>query len=359
MRDRTPGDNRRTTGIRWPRIALVLILLVTAWIAGWTWWAEGHPSEERELRVFVHRQLTQLFPEAMSIESDAWYGLVERHPAAPDAKIRVLLVHGLDEPGSIWDDLLPALAETGLGVWELRYPNDQGIDRSSDYLAGLWPELPPDLPIALVGHSMGGLVIRDWLTNRYSRMPGSDGQQEAAILGAILVGTPNHGSEWARLRIWLELRDHVVGSPERRFSLLSALRDGVGEAKVDLRPDSDFLASLNARPWPAAVPIQLIGGRLIRPTAEMTRNLAGIGEDLGSEELTRRLTRWWTGLGSDLGDGVVTLESLRIPGVAEPILVEGSHRGMLLRYHRADPAPAAIAPILETLKRWTDDRGAR
>jgi hypothetical protein len=78
-----------------------LILVVTAL---WTGWAERHPGEERALRTLVHDQLDDWFPELMSPAEDD-HGLFLRVPAAQTRRPRVLLIHGLDEPGIIWDDL--------------------------------------------------------------------------------------------------------------------------------------------------------------------------------------------------------------------------------------------------------------
>jgi hypothetical protein len=47
----------------------------------------------------------------------------------------VLLVHGLDEPGDIWDDAAVALADAGHTVVRFDYPNDQRIAHSADLLA--------------------------------------------------------------------------------------------------------------------------------------------------------------------------------------------------------------------------------
>jgi hypothetical protein len=172
------------------------------------------------------------------------------------------------------------------------------------------------------------------------------------VAGVILVGTPNGGSEWARLRVWLELRDHFPNSAGRRFSLFAALRDGAGEAKIDLRPDSDFLRALNARPWPEGVPIVAIAGRLVAPPAHLAAGLATAAAETGSAALGRELAAWWSTVGQDLGDGVVSLASAGIPGGPPPLVVEASHRGMLARLLPGDTEPPAIAPILALLRDW-------
>ena len=178
------------------------------------------------------------------------------------------------------------------------------------------------------------------------------------VAGVILAGTPNQGSEWARLRVWLELRDQFPTVPGRRYSLFAALRDGTGEAKVDLRPGSDFLRELNARPWPESVPIRLIGGRLVAPPAGLMAGLDAAFAETGSQELKQRLLAWWSGIGDGLGDGAVALESLRIPGGPEPLVVDASHRGIVARLLAGDPEPPGIPLILATLEEW-DRAGSR
>lgn len=345
----TAGRNGRNWS--WRRVLFYGLLLSVTATALWTWWAEDHPREERRLRTLVHDHLEEWFPDQMDPD-DGWYGI---HPRASPADARcppVLLVHGLDEPGNIWDDLAPALDEAGFPVWELRYPNDQGIDRSADFLARHWSELPTGQPVVLIGHSMGGLVIRDFVS-RLKYPVGADAQVNGTDIAAvILVGTPSQGSEWARLRVWLELRDQFQTISERRFSLFAALRDGTGEAKIDLRPGSDFLRALNARPWPPGVPVLDIAGRLLDAPEDIEKGLDEIASETGSTDLDHRLSAWWSGLGEELGDGVVSLESARIPGGAERVVLNASHRGMISRLLPGDPRPPAIPVILTALEGW-------
>ncbi|NEV62672.1 esterase/lipase family protein [Thiorhodococcus minor] len=352
----TAPDHGKKKRRRWLRPAALLLILVVGSVSGWTWWAEDHPREERALRTLVQDQLETWLPDAMSPTSDGWYGL--KHPSSgqPPTQWRILLIHGLDEPGTIWDALIPALGAKHADVWELRYPNDQGIDRSTAYLAELWGQLPDDSPIILIGHSMGGLVIRDFVTGWRHPVAAAPRVAGAKVGGVILVGTPNHGSEWARLRIWLELREHLARSEDRRFSLLAALRDGTGAAKIDLRPESDFLRRLNARAWPEDIPIRLIGGMLVEPTQDMTASLAAISQYTGSDALEETVSDWWGTLGDDLGDGVVRVASLELPDAPPPTLVRASHRGMLTRLLSSDPEPPAVPVILDILGDWQSNR---
>lgn len=326
------------------RILVLLAVLLTLSLSlgvGWQVWAERHRQEERDWRDQLQQRLQQWFPEEMSL-ADGVYGF-QREPG--ESSPALVLLHGLDEPGGIWDELQAALREQGLVVWPFRYPNDQAVELSADFLAQKWQTLPPDQAVVLIGHSMGGLVIRDFVTRHAPVSP--------AVRGVILVGTPNHGSEWVRLRVWLEVREQLGKLQRGEFSLFAALRDGTGAAKVDLRPESDFLQNLNARPWPDQVPLRIVGGVVTEPTVDMLEGINALERELGpdAQAIMAGLRAWWHGVGDTLGDGVVPVESLKLPGAPEPILLPASHRGLLVSRDPQTPAPA-IAPILDWLREW-------
>lgn len=312
----TEPEHRRRSRARSGTIAALGLVAVA--VALWIWWSERHPQQERYLRVQLQEHLEDRFPATLQLFEHR-YGVFPRIAGAgPQRRFRVLLVHGLDEPGSIWADLLPELGTAGFDTWEFRYPNDQGIDRSADLLASHWPDLPADLPVIMLGHSMGGLVIRDFVSRWRHPVAAPAGVGGASVQGIILAGTPNRGSEWARLRVWLELRDQWAAGQEFGFSLLSGTLDGTGAAKIDLQPGSSFLGALSARPWPEAVQVRIIGGILLQSIPA-------------------------------LGDGVVAIDSLDVSGGPPPILVAASHRGMLTRMMYADAEPPAIPLILSLL----------
>ena len=336
------------------RSLLILIALPLFALGVWALWGEFQPERERELRVQAHDRLEEWFPEAMELP-DELRGFVprsQRYPegAPPDA----ILLHGLDEPGNIWDELVVALDGAAFNPWEFRYPNDQAIDRSTDLLAEYWETLEFDRPVVLVGHSMGGLVIRDFVTRWRHPAEAEPRVEGPPVAGVILIATPNHGSEWARLRMWLELREWFADIREERFSVFAGLRDGTGAAKIDLRPDSRFLADLNERPWPDDLPVRLIGGVLAEPPPEMEEGLIELGRQVDAPEVPRRIARWLEETGEGLGDGVVPVESLRLEGQPDPLILEGSHRGLLVPTPVTDEPPA-IEPVLEILDDW---RGA-
>lgn len=314
------SDKRSDTRNRWLRRAVLPGLLLLA-VLLWSGWALHNPQQERDLRSQLQEQLENRFPEAMQVTADR-YGIFRRTTGARQWRpMRILLVHGLDEPGNIWEDLLPVLDAAGFDSWEFRYPNDQGIDRSADLLAASWPDLPADQPLVLVGHSMGGLVIRDFVSRWRHPVEALAGVEGAPVLGVILAGSPNQGSNWAQLRVLLELRDQWAAGRQAGFAPLGGLQDGTGAAKIDLQPGSRFLNELNARPWPQAVQLRIIGG-VLTPSAPA------------------------------LGDGVVATNSLAVSGALPPILVTASHRGMLARLFASDAEPPAIPVIMTLIEEW-------
>jgi hypothetical protein len=297
-------------------------------------------------------------PEPPPHETDlAWRPL---EPDRAPARI-VLLIHGLDEPGRVWDDLAPILHAHGHHIARFDYPNDQAIAASADLLATSLRELRAagTREVELVCHSMGGLVSRDVLTRPEHYRSQARGHDDLPdITRLILLGTPNHGSPWAHLQCLSDAAEQVDrwahGDQWDPRPLLGFLADGRGEAARDLLPGSDFLTDLNARPMPVGIAITAVVA-IIDPGAGETPIAADDAADVLSPGRIARLRR---SLGGRLGDGVVSAASAQLDG-AETVIVAASHRGMV-RASRLEGAirrvlgsrqdrPPAIGIILERL----------
>lgn len=279
----------------------------------------------------------------------------------------VLLVHGLDEPGDIWDDLAPALADAGHAVVRFEYPNDQRIAASADLLAAALHGLKNRgvERASIVAHSMGGLAARDVLTRDeyYNGDAAPADGSLPAVPALVLCGTPNDGSPVASLRLIAEVREHALrfartGDPA---DLAGFLADGAGQAARDLETGSAFLRDLNSRPRPRNVAITCV-------VAEMAPNERNNLDDLFESDFAQR---WLGGAGEDaagvvraltreIGDGVVPAASARLEGAAI-VRVHANHRSMLrllpgegvLAAITGEPLapPPAIRAVLDSLER--------
>lgn len=295
-----------------------------------------------------------------------WSRLAPSEPLPPSV---VILIHGLDEPGDVWNDLAPALDAAGHAVLRFDYPNDQAIADSTAALARELRALRADHAverIALVGHSMGGLIIRDVLTRPADYAGHASGNPELPTLEhAITIATPNDGSLFAPLRPVAEVRDQFMrylGSsaevcPLDPAILLGFLADGRGEAGRDLRPGSAFLDELNARPaWSADV-----AARVTSLTAEFRplpeRRLDAI---LGSAAARMILSSAGESnireaahaLSSALGDGVVSDGSGQFDCTIDTVRLSANHRSIIRRQPwegDSDPEPPAIGVIIHRL----------
>lgn len=131
----------------------------------------------------------------------------------------VVLVHGLYDSRSSWYLIKKELRINGYQVRAFGYNSFKGDTDSITEKFNLFMEAEgkkhPEQQFLLVGHSLGGLILRNWL---------KDKDNQKVTKGLIALGTPHKGTKL------------VVFLP--------------GKLAADLRPDSDFLAKLNAQEKP-------------------------------------------------------------------------------------------------------------
>ncbi len=292
---------------------------------------------------------------------DQWieFGAYSDQPIGPRV---VVLVHGLDEPGGIWDDLAPKLSEAGFVVVRFDYANDQAISMSAGQCVRSL-EMLRDAGVERVDfvcHSMGGLVVRDAIT----RQRFVDGDHVVGRL--ITIGTPHGGSPWARLRAVAEMREQVQRFVEADemdpMQLLGFARDGVGQAGRDLLPESEFFVGLNERGLDDSIKVTCIVGRVVSERGvEIGSVLAGgvMGELIGVRDV-EFIGGELEKINAGLGDGVVSMSSAVLDGVEDVVILEANHRGLVRRVEleeairkvggvRAADEPPAIEVVLDRL----------
>ena len=327
-------------------------------------------QNEKQLRTRFRGMVETLFPQAAAAVK-ARYGmriyLDEKPPAQQpdpaqfgDGRRVVVLVHGLDEPGRVWMVLRPALLRAGMIVADFEYPNDQPIDESSQLLAEELRRVKTmgvDR-VSLVGHSMGGLVSRHVLTDpRWYAGAGRGHDDLPGVDRLIMIGTPQHGSQMARLRIATEIRDHVMRSLSGDGMIFDGFFDGAGEAKIDLLPGSRFLTTLNNRPHPEGVTMTIIAGRASPVTPDrIVEALDGVKDHLDVEQDTiDGLRDGLHGLVAGVGDGAVSLRSSRLDGVEDYVLVDGTHLSIIRNVMESSTrVPPAVPLVLDRLAESND-----
>ena len=228
---------------------------------------------------------------------------------------------------------------TRLAIFD--YPNDDSISETGGVLRDLLRELQqesPDTKVSIVAHSMGGLVARWALESTVE-------PEKTLVAGVVdhltMICPPNYGSALARYADVLEISDALTKMRKGKDSfitiLTSLIHDGLGEACVELIPDSEFLRKLNAFERAKGVRYTILAGTRgpisplvglassmainetrartrVRDNAEVYKVLDRVKELMTSDELT---------LG--LGDGAVALESARLTGVSEFTTVPIQH----------------------------------
>lgn len=201
-------------------------------------------------------------------------------------KNRVILIHGLHQTPWIMRPLAKHLQEVGHDTHQYGYRSLRDcLGTHSDRLHH-WLERhhDPSQPIDLVGHSLGGLIIRDFVT-RYTKW---------SIGRCVTLGTPHRGSVCA---------DYI-------WRLAPVI---VGRAYVDALDGT-------VAPLPTRLTLGVIAGN--RPW--------GLGQLFLQYHNRQRQKSAQPPLSTQLAhDGTVYVEETKIEAAADHLVLPVSHTGML------------------------------
>ncbi|CAA9427168.1 MAG: hypothetical protein AVDCRST_MAG64-3240, partial [uncultured Phycisphaerae bacterium] len=262
------------------------------------------------------------------------YGLLVPEKYDP-ARPLVLLIHGLDSDSVMWGSMVNLLQADGHQVACFNYPDDGPIADAglllADGLADLRVKHPNAKPVMVIGHSMGGLVAR-----HYVEGPAFRGDVDRLLM----LGTPNSGSSWTGWRWATEWHSqYKTCQREGNWTWSRLTDDGNGEAARDLQPGSEFLKSLNARPRREGVRYTVVAG-----DRNAVREVAADWVACTANWFPERSTRWWGFRHAHGGlvhkanemrqtpaadDGPVTVESCKLPGVNDFVVVRADHTGLV------------------------------
>lgn len=241
----------------------------------------------------------------------------------------VVFVHGLNSTPESVAALLKPAKDAGLACVGFAYPNDQPLDKSASLLAGELRKLSVrdnSQRVALVTHSMGGLIARRVIEDRRLD-PGN-------VSALVMVSPPNHGSRLARFAAAGDLWEHGVartsGWPWARVA--DATQDGWGEALQDLSPGSPFLTQLNQQTRNPDVCYTILLGDAGSVSPQRVETIAkGVRrslETIGAKRTGSRFSRFVKSFPEVVrgqGDGAVALERGRLSGVADTVVLPFGH----------------------------------
>ncbi len=182
-------------------------------------------------------------PDCLSIRY--WHRADSAAADGPRGRGPVLLVHGYAGTEHMWHPLRAALAQAGFDhVIALRYNTFRAdIHRVADWLVDQAHRTMTACGangVHLIGHSMGGLVVRDAVQSR-----GLAGQ----TLTAVTLATPHRGCAYARFAAGPCARQMRPGSTFLRE--LAAHGHGGATRWVDIRGDADRVVPAGPCPGPA------------------------------------------------------------------------------------------------------------
>ena len=206
----------------------------------------------------------------------------------------VIVLHGLGEGRWSMRPLVGHLRrELDATILSFGYASTgAGLDAHGRALADVIRQLPDADHVSFVGHSMGNLVVRRWL----SLAPAED---VARMRRMVMLGPPNQGSELARM----------VG----RIGVLASLASGAGRELV--------------LEW------RTISAQLAVPPCPFGIVAGGMGDDQGFSSLLP---------GDD--DAVVRVAETHLPGASDFLLLPVRHAAMM----RHPEVQRATASFLET-----------
>ncbi|QDU87749.1 Alpha/beta hydrolase family protein [Pirellulimonas nuda] len=243
----------------------------------------------------------------------------------------VVLIHGFNSSAPRNAALLGDARCRGYPCGGFSYPNDQPLSPSAALLSAELKAFAAAFPqrrLALVTHSMGGLVARACLETP-ELDPGN-------VDRLIMVAPPTHGAQLARIAVATDVWEHWVSRNEGDCwtRMHDSFVDGLGEAGGDLCPESPFLKQLNARSRNTKVDYTLLLGNAASLRDDQMNWLIGtaraarlaVSDDQAAQiRAVESVLIDLDELVDGRGDGIVSVERGRLEGVPDTLVLPFGH----------------------------------
>ncbi len=252
--------------------------------------------------------------------------------AAPVTAPHVICVHGYAGSLGTFAHLSEHLRENNCTVAKFGYDFRQTILASAKQLREECLRIKqqqPQVKLVILGHSMGGLVGRAMIETP-ELDPGNVNQ-------LITIGTPQAGSMWTHCPPILNAKT------DDGFDFIALARLTVGvdhlAAFKDLRPDSDFLKQLNARPRNPKVRYTLIIGNSAPLKEAEAIELKSTWKTCCDTQrpfklVQPRLDPFLSDLAEvtdGTGDGAVAVTRAKLAGVQDVVILPFEHQSVLVK----------------------------
>ncbi|MGI9472271.1 MAG: lipase family alpha/beta hydrolase [Rubripirellula sp.] len=284
------------------------------------------PDQQLSLKVTCNRSLfaeakakADAKPAVIEIDDD-WLLRSENRPL-------VICIHGLQGDPEMFDPMRRMIRSHGYATATIDYDDQQSIATSaiqaSELMAKLFEREDCKVEVALVGHSMGGLVAREWTENPTL--------QSDPIVALITAGTPHQGSAWATLPPMMDLFTAQQFSVDDLMDVIFHTPSSRGLR--DLAPGSSFLRELSSRPHRRDVALTAVAGTGSPISAARMDEIQQLFRQLELRDGFVRLIRprieplieGFDELARGRGDGVVSVESATMDDCENVVTVDLSH----------------------------------
>ncbi|NOY41756.1 MAG: alpha/beta hydrolase [Planctomycetes bacterium] len=285
----------------------------------------GHETGKRG---FKHWLRSKTYSPAV----DSRYGLKleEGWEQAAEDLPMVVLIHGYNSGLENNSELLSVIRKAGFPCAGFAYPNDFYVEDSAQRLSRelrAFKQQHKNRRLALVTHSMGGLVALECLENKQLD-PGN-------VERLIMIAPPTQGTLLAQVAIATDVWEHWLGrkngTPWTRWH--DSVADGLGEAADDLVPGSPFLNQLNSRLRNENVQYTIFLGTgasvaqdemdwlraKLRSTSGYVPGTSGVAEQL--DQMLGEMDELIDGK----GDGIVAVKRGQLQGVDDVVVLPFGH----------------------------------